>query len=303
MKLHQLTEIWLTEKKREVKESTFYLYKYCVNKYLIPNLGAYSLKKLHLEDIQQCFDFLLSGNNPLKNSTAKNLLMILRQMLKYAAGRGLMKSFLVEVKMEGRKSHLEPETFDINEQKKLMENLKSRGCEGGKRICVMLSLSLGLRIGEVCALKWKDIDFSRGVLNVRGTVQRVNGRILLGSPKTAKSLRTLPIPDEMLKILKKNKKKTCIESQEIFLLTSSLQPAEPRTLRRFFHDFCRKNKIRPLKYHCLRHSFATRCIEKGIDCKTVSEILGHASVSTTLNLYAHPSMEAKRKCVNMVKLL
>lgn len=300
MNFENLSEIWLCEKSKSVKESTFYLYDYCLKKYFIPKIGELSVKKLTCEKICSVFESFSEGNSVLKVSTRKNLLMILRQILKFAVREKLLKPIFLEMKFDKKKSGHKIEVFDLSEQKFMMSKLSDETDPMG--LGVILSLSLGIRIGEACALRWKDVDFERGVLSVNGTVQRIGSKVVRGSPKSAKSERAVPIPDEILPMLKMRKITGNSDGEE-FIVTKNGKMTEPRALRRFFAGFCKKNKIRGLKFHSLRHTFATRCLESGVDCKTVSEILGHADISTTLNLYAHPSMEAKRKCVNLVKLL
>ena len=302
MKFKELSELWLEEKRMEIKKSTFFLYKYCVRKYLLPNLSETKTRNLSERKVREVFDSLLRGDYPLKATTAKNITMILRQILRFASEHGFMKPIQIDMRIGVKKKIREPEVFDIDEQRIMMKKLLTGKDTDGKKLCIAMSLSLGLRIGEACALRLKDVDFHRGVVSINGTVQRINGELVLGSPKTEKSKRTIPIPNELISVLKKTLSSPVL-SEATFLVSKTEKPTDPRVLRRFFHDFCVRNKIRPLKFHSLRHSFATRCIESGVDCKTVSEILGHASISTTLNLYAHPSMDAKRKCVNRVKLL
>jgi len=166
-------------------------------------------------------------------------------------------------------------------------------------------LSGGLRIGEVCGLKWGDIDLEKGVIHVQRTIQRIyvieNGerrtQLLIDTPKTKNSIRCVPMSKSVLAIVKPLKK---IVNDDFFLLTNDEKPTEPRTYRSFYKNFMEAIGLPVIKFHGLRHSFATRCIESKADYKTVSVLLGHSNISTTLNLYVHPNDEQKKKVINDV---
>lgn len=162
----------------------------------------------------------------------------------------------------------------------------------------------GMRIGEVCALKWKDILLDEHCIFIESTMQRLKSdnkefaktEVIITSPKSNSSTRTIPIPDNLYEILKKHR---C--SGEAYLLTgNSLRFLEPRTLQNHFKSALKICGINDANFHALRHTFATRCVEIGFDVKSLSEILGHASVNITLNKYVHPSMELKQKNMNRI---
>lgn len=161
-----------------------------------------------------------------------------------------------------------------------------------------------MRVGEICALHWEDISFSEQTLYVHQTLQRIQDkscsekktRIVLTTPKSACSIRTIPIPDPILKILNDHQ-----TSRKGFLLTNSeTHFIEPRTMQNRFKTVLKKSEIESANFHALRHTFATRCIELGFDVKSLSEILGHATVNITMNRYVHPTLEMKKN--NMEKL-
>ena len=178
-----------------------------------------------------------------------------------------------------------------------------------RNLGVYICLSTGIRIGEICALTWDDIDTENGIIAVRKTIQRIyiieNGsrhtELLLDTPKTKNSIRDIPMTKDLLKMLKPLKK---IMNPNFFILTNDAKPTEPRTYRNYYKKMMQALNIPELKFHGLRHSFATRCIESNCDYKTVSVILGHSNISTTLNLYVHPNLEQKKKCIEqMAKML
>ena len=166
-----------------------------------------------------------------------------------------------------------------------------------------------MRIGEVCALKWEDIDIAQGVINISRTIERIyiidgdikRTKLIISTTKTKNSIREIPLSKGLIRLLKPLKK---VVDNSFYVLTNESSPTEPRTYRNYYKSVLLNLKIPLLKFHGLRHSFATRCIESHCDYKTVSVILGHANISTTLNLYVHPNLEQKKRCIDkMTKLL
>lgn len=178
-----------------------------------------------------------------------------------------------------------------------------------RNLGIFICLSSGMRIGEICGLKWSDVDVLEGVIHIRHTLQRIyiiedgekHTELLLDTPKTINSSRDIPMSSELLKIMKQFNK---VVNPEYFVISNDANPIEPRTYRNYYKKLCKKLNLPELKFHGLRHSFATRCIESNSDYKTVSVILGHSNISTTLNLYVHPNKEQKKKCIDkMLKSL
>ena len=174
-----------------------------------------------------------------------------------------------------------------------------------KNLGIYICLSTGMRIGEICGLLWSDIDVENGIIKVRRTVQRIyvidgetrHTEILIDTPKTKNSIRDIPMTTELYKIIKPLKK---VVNNDFYVITNEAKPTEPRTYRNYYERLIKRLGIPKLKFHGLRHSFATRCIESKCDYKTVSVILGHSNISTTLNLYVHPNMEQKKKCIDQM---
>ena len=163
----------------------------------------------------------------------------------------------------------------------------------------------GLRIGELCALKWSDIDFENGIVRVSKALQRVpdklgkgKTKIAITSPKSKTSVRDIPVPFFILDLLEQEKR-----SGEFYVLSRTSKPMEPRTMQNRFKAILKNCGIRNANFHLLRHTYATVCIESGFDAKTVSELLGHSNVNITLNRYVHSSMETKRRCVDRLNLV
>jgi integrase len=188
-------------------------------------------------------------------------------------------------------------------QKKVMQYIQNHFTF--RNLGMYLCLSTGMRIGEVCALTWEDIDTDTGIINIKKTIQRIytiedgirKTELILDTPKTKNSIREIPMSKELLRMLKPVKK---IVNASFFVLTNDAKPTEPRTYRSYYKKFMDALEMPNLKFHGLRHSFATRCIESKCDYKTVSVLLGHSNISTTLNLYVHPNLEQKKKAINQM---
>ena len=169
-------------------------------------------------------------------------------------------------------------------------------------LCVLLSMYAGLRVGEVCALKWTDIDLEKSILTVNRTVQRIRTMssecattISIGMPKSRSSMRQIPLPEFLADILNHFNHKN-----DSYVLSGSERIIEPRTMQYRFKSILKKANLPSINYHALRHMFATNCIMAGFDVKTLSELLGHCSVETTLNRYVHSSIERKAECMNLL---
>ncbi len=195
------------------------------------------------------------------------------------------------------------EVMSVSNQRRLMCYVREHF--SFRNLGILICLSSGIRIGEICALRWADSDLECGVIRVSKTIQRIyidgHTELIEDAPKTVKSNREIPLTRELAAYIRPIRK---IVKAEFYLLSNSPTPVEPRTYRTYFRRLTEKLGLPPIRFHGLRHSFATRCIESKCDYKTVSALLGHSNISTTLNLYVHPNLEQKRRCLDaMVKLL
>lgn len=289
---------WLTNKKSFIKESTYANYSNIIFSYIIPKLGNYYLNEIDNKIIQDYILYLHNTKN-LSVKTIKDIIMVIKESIKNAINNNIIKNF--NLKFNYPKNNITNHMYVLTkrEQNILIEYVLNN--INNKSIGILISLLLGLRIGELCALKWEDIDFKRKILHVNETVQRIYikdinkniSKVIISLPKTINSNRDIPINKELLEILKKLK-----TNKKDYILTGNNKNTEPRVYRSYFNTVLKKNNINHIKFHSLRHTFATNCISLGIDYKTVSELLGHSNINITLNLYVHPGLSQKKKCIN-----
>lgn len=297
---------WLLEKKGYIKESTYANYSNNIFNHIIPKLGNYYLNELNHKVIQ---DFLLElskngrkdNNGGLAEKTIKDITIIIKGSIKKGINEDKIKH--IELTFNYPKDNKENKLYVLTkrEQNKItnyvLENINSRN------IGLLISLYSGIRIGELCALRWEDVDFKKNCLTINKTIQRVYikdknkniSKVIITTPKTKNANREIPINKDFLEILKKVK-----SDKEHYILTGNEKYIEPRTYRKYFNKVLDELKIKHFNFHSLRHTFATNCISLGVDYKTVSELLGHANVNITLNLYVHPRYSQKKKCIDLV---
>lgn len=297
---------WLEEKKEYIKISTYMYYRFEMETYILPQLGEEPLVEVNEKTVQQTVLFWQrqggKGHAPLKKSTVQNLTMLVKQCLRHAVKEGYIQECSMRMQYIPTDVEKKQKVFSENEQTELVKAVLAN--PNSKTVGILLCLSSGLRIGEVCALRWEDIDFDNRMLHVTKTLQRIykvdsvpHTEIVISSPKTRKSIRDVPLSDNMTDLLLK----TSPQNKTGYLLTNEEHYVEPRTFRKFYMKFLETHQIKGLNFHCLRHTFATRCIENGGDYKSVSEILGHTTINTTLNMYVHPQEKEKRRCVELVR--
>ena len=227
-------------------------------------------------------------------------LSLIRRIICHAASRGY-KTLCTGKELSINQPSKEINVLTRSEQDALCRYLYKHPCE--RNIGILLSLFTGLRIGELCALDWPDISLESGTIYIHKNIQRVQTKensekkteIVITTPKSQCSIRTIPIPEFLISFLKNADIK-----RQGYLLTGNNKYLEPRTMENHFHKILDEISIRQVNFHTLRHTFATRCIEVGFDIKSLSEILGHANVNITLNRYVHPPLQLKKE--NMERL-
>ena len=295
--INQITEEWKEEKKKYVKKSTYAAYQLLIQNHIKPYFG--DLYEVNEEKVQQfVFDKLDAG---LSEKTIRDIIIILKMILKFGIKNGYLEYAQIDAKFPSKQEKKDLDVLSKADQKKFMEHLRNNFTF--KNLGIFICLSTGMRIGEICGLRWCDVDTVEGVIKVRHTLQRIyiiegetrHTELLLDTPKTANSVRDIPMSSELLKMLKSLNK---VVNENYYVISNDIKPIEPRTYRNYYKKLCKQLDIPELKFHGLRHSFATRCIESKADYKTVSVLLGHSNISTTLNLYVHPNKEQKKKTID-----
>lgn len=297
--LSEVINLWKADKKQYVKKSSFSAYTLLIENHLIPIFGD----KYEIEEADVQSFVLLKLESGLSQKTIKDILIVLKMILKFGAKYKWLTYTPFDIQFPTEREKHNIEVLTRTDQKKIMNYIQEHFTF--RNLGVYICLSSGMRIGEVCALTWEDVDTDNGVINVNRTIQRIyviedgtrKTELILDTPKTKNSIREIPISKDLLRILKPFKK---IVNPAFFVLTNDAKPTEPRTYRSYYKNLMRELKMPELKFHGLRHSFATRCIESNCDYKTVSVLLGHSNISTTLNLYVHPNMEQKKKAIEQM---
>ena len=293
----KVAELWKVDKKQYVKKSTYAAYCLLIQSHLLPEFGK--LDNIGEEVVQAFVNRKLSSG--LSQKTIRDILVVLKMIIRYGAKHGLMELHQFDIVFPTERERQEIEVLTITNQRQLMTYVKEHFTF--LNLGIFICLNAGLRIGEVCALQWDDIDVSAGVIRVSKTIQRiylVDGEekyteLIVDKPKTKNSIREIPMTRDLLALVRPLKK---IVRGDFYVLTNAANPTEPRTYRSYFNKLQKDLGLPKMRFHGLRHSFATRCIESKCDYKTVSVLLGHSNISTTLNLYVHPNLEQKRKCID-----
>lgn len=301
--IREISDAWKVEKRPYVKQSTYAAYMLILEGHILPYFGNSEELK---EPLIQSF-VLKEIEAGLCVKTIKDILIVLKMVMKFGVKNELMNYYEWDIKYPTETSSKSIEVLSIANHKKILQYIHANFTF--RNLGIYICLSAGLRIGEVCALKWSDIDLAAGTISILRTIERIyiinNGEkhteLVINTPKTKNSFREIPMSRELLSLVKPLKK---VVNDDYYVLTNESYPTEPRTYRNYYKRLMNKLDIPEIKFHGLRHSFATRCIESNCDYKTVSVLLGHSNISTTLNLYVHPNMEQKKKCINkMLKSL
>lgn len=291
-----VTEEWLKYKKNTVKKSTYYNYSYSVEKYLYPKFADQDITQ-----IKDYNDFIEKLTDTLAPKTVRDIITKLKEIINFYEEEHNTKLNIKKMSLP-KMNKKEIQILSNKEKQKLekycieQNSLKSLG--------ILICLNTGLRIGEVCALRWENIDFESKKIHIEKTIERIYSKeenktiVIIDTPKSITSVRTIPINSKLYNILKQIRGKS--KKTDFVLASSSEHYVEPRNYQYHFKEILKRSKVKKYKFHTLRHTFATNCIEAGMDIKSLSEILGHADVSITLNIYVHSSDKAKRKYLEKI---
>ncbi len=293
-KFSKIVALWKEDKKQYVKRSTFAAYTLLIENHILPSFG-----EMALVEEQKL-------NEGLSHKTIKDILIVLKMILRFGVKNQMTEYRQIDIKFPTERDKHSIDILSRSHQKQIMEYIRLHFTF--KNLGIYICLSAGMRIGEICALTWDDLDVENGIIHVRKTIQRIYvieehrkyTEVILDTPKTKNSIREIPMTKNLLKMIRPIKK---IVNGNFYVLTNEPKPTEPRTYRNYYKQFMQSLGLPLMKFHGLRHSFATRCIESKCDYKTVSVLLGHSNISTTLNLYVHPNLEQKKRCMEQMSRL
>jgi len=293
----QVLNEWLDNKTAKVNITTSSKYRSLSELYIKPKLGMILFKKINEQDI---YNFFQEENIcKLSDSTKKTIYTIINSVIKYGTGK-LYRKKIVKFEIKFKPPKIRIEYLTKKEQYILEEYLKNN--LNLRNLCILFDLYTGLRIGELCALQWKDIDFINSTVSINKTVKRIKNinkeinkktLLILDKPKSESSVRIVPVPTFLIDLLKKFEN----DNKDFFIFTNSIKPKDPRSLEKYFSNVLNKCNIKNIVFHSLRHTYATRSREAGIDIKILSELLGHSSYKVTLDIYVHTPFDFKKDSV------
>ena len=294
MSVAQAVEFFLSDRRGELKASTIGRYEYMANHYVIPDLGVILLRDLTAEKLSAYFKRL--QDKGLSSKTARDIGVLLKTIFKVVKKKCHCDCPGRDVELPAYRGK-KVEVFADHEIALLAQNILEKPDITG--LCILLVLNTGLRLGEVCALRKSDIDYRSGFLRIERSAARVRDasgtHLVVQSPKSGSSVRLVAIPNDMLELLKATAQNI---QRDNYLLTNTDTPLEPRTMQYRYRKLLERCGIRYRNFHAMRHTYATRCMENGVDIKTVSGMLGHFSAGFTLDTYAHVTTSAKREAAN-----
>ena len=293
---------WLNDISISVKVSTINTYERIAEKHLLNKIGNIRVCDVSVEMLNNLIKEKLSS--ALSPRTVMNIVYVMKAIFKYAEkiyGTKNPAAFVIVPKVD--KSEID--VLSKDEIRKLMDYCIKN--ETKYTFAVKFCLSTGLRIGELCAIRYSDIDLEKGVLTINKAVQRIKNidhdissktKVIISSPKTATSKRELPLSKELIEAIKEYAYSNDIDGDMFLFSANKVKPIDVRSMQKNFAVILEKAGLRKVKFHILRHTFATAWVDAGFNIKALSELLGHSNITTTLSLYVHPSAETKREMIN-----
>ena len=288
---------WLNAIVNRVKESSFANYRAKFEKHILPVFGDIPCADLTAGRINEFINKKLADG--LSAGYVHDIFTVFKSMLKYAQEEYSFRLSLKNVSVPKAEKKKIKKISDT-EQKMLVSYLTSN--ISVTALGILISLFMGLRIGEICGLKWKYVDFQNKILHIRRTVQRISSvkgnkktKIIISTPKSDTSFRDIAVPNFLMKYFKMFRNKA-----DFFILSGKEKPVEPRTMQYRYKKILQYANVENCNFHKLRHTFATNCAEKGFDIKLLSSVLGHNSVNLTLERYVHPDFIYQRRMMNNI---
>lgn len=298
--IQELFKEWLYMKQDSIKESSYVKYYNFIEKHFIPYFGKSKTMYLTNEHIQN----FISEKSYLSEKTVHDMLSVLIQIIKYGQSKRYIGYFDFQAVIYPKIPYSELTVLKKSDITRLVNYIQSNF--EIHKIGVLLSLFMGIRIGEICALKWYNVNLADENIHIEKTMQRLKifdtestakTKIVIDTPKSQKSIRNIPIPSFLLEVLKKYK-----SGGETYVLTGTVNYIEPTIYERIFSTYLEEAGIKNTNFHTLRHTFATRAVEQGFDIKSLSELLGHSSVKFTMERYVHPSDTHKKMNLEKMKI-
>ncbi len=304
MLFKELLNQWLQNNKIRYKQSTYSKYRYMIDRHIIPIMGDMKVTDVNVPMINTFLgdkmkDGSLHDGKKLSPAYVRTMALIINAALNYAVIEELRSPVKSEIFKPSVKQ-CKITTLSHAEYNHLSEYCQEH--LNYTSIGILIALNTGLRVGEICALRWKDIDTDSHLLHVNNTVSRIKNdedkcRWIMDTPKTASSLRDIPISETLMGALRQ----IFGLSNSDYIVSENEKFVNPKTFEYRYHKEICASRVTNVNFHALRHTFATRCVEGGMDIKTLSEILGHSNVSITLNTYVHSSLELKRSQIEKVE--
>ncbi len=304
----ELFQSWLSDTVSErVKPTTYESYYHCIHGYVIPYFKSIEYQPMS----QSCvcgFVKSISENASISQTYKRKIISVFKMSIReiYKDYPNQPKLLEAAVLPTG-KTHQEVSVFTMKEQR-ILEQAAFMSPDK-RALGIILCFYTGIRLGELCALRWRDIDLEAGIMYIGNTVSRIRNfqsvesktMLHIGTPKSKTSTRKIPLPGFLLELAKELK--PGIKSEEHFILSNKNTPFEPRVYQKLYKRILKDTGIKDRKFHAIRHTFATRALEVGVDIKTLSEILGHSNVTITLNIYAHSLMEQKKAAIEKLNMM
>ena len=292
--IENATKNFLTQKKAKLKESTFSQYSFICERHIIPYFKDLELAKIDNNAINSFIEHKINHGGlrgtPISLKTINDIICLLLQIVRsYSTG---------DITIEKPTYRQKEITIFTEKEYTRLKTHVSIGIDN-KNLGIIITMLTGIRIGELCALKWENIDLENGTISINKTIQRIKEtdskkraktKVVIDDPKSPASIRIIPIPTILHNILREFK-----SHEELYILTNSKSYIEPRTYQKHFKNCLKACDIKDNKFHTLRHTFATTAISRGMDIKTLSILLGHTDVGFTMKRYVHPNIEHRRK--------
>lgn len=288
-----------------IKASSYLTYQNQMNRHILPYLGRMQMTSITPDMVHSFLECLQAKG--LGENTVRGIYRLLSAAMRAALDDGIISKNPCRKICVKRGERVQQRVLSREEQKKVEKMLSQ-----GEDLTALFAMYTGLRLGEICGLRWSDINWENGTATVCRTVQRLKRMdtdkclkcgdaktyLMIGSPKSPSSCRTIPIPTFLLKRLEIQKKqRSTAQLTTGYIFGTGMRAADPRTIQRRFAGVVRRLEIPDAHFHTLRHSYATRLLEMGVDVKTVSQLLGHSSAKTTLDCYAHSLLDQQRSAV------